>query len=163
MKSWGERVLAGLKNWRSRRNGSATDEMPDGESVAEQSPEASDHEPEAKLSIKVTAKEFDRTGAKEIPQIEPANPSAATLANGGEAQTLEASSSQTEPMTEEEVDENAAIPRFPTPEKRSRLRKPKTTDGQVTDEELAELEAENARLKLLLSERMKAKQNDSDN
>ncbi|HHV67685.1 hypothetical protein CN878_22590 [Ochrobactrum sp. 695/2009] len=44
-----------------------------------------------------------------------------------------------------------------SPRKQSRLRKPKTTVERVTDEELAELEAENAKLKLLLQESLSAK------
>lgn len=44
-----------------------------------------------------------------------------------------------------------------SPRNRSRLRKTKTTVERVTDEELAELEAENAKLKLLLREGLSAK------
>lgn len=43
-----------------------------------------------------------------------------------------------------------------SPIKRSRSQKPKVMDEQVTDEELAKLEAENARLKLLLREKLKS-------
>ncbi|PQZ25276.1 hypothetical protein CQZ93_14205 [Ochrobactrum vermis] len=164
MKSWGERILAGLKNWRSRRNDGTTDEIPDVEGVADQSPEPPDQEPDAILSIKISAKDFDGTGAETIPKIEPVNPSVVALVNTGELQTRAASSSQAGPETEVEADGKVTIAAAPTsPQKRSRVRKPKITDGQVTDEELAELEAENARLKLLLRERMQVKRNNSEN
>jgi cell shape-determining protein MreC len=39
----------------------------------------------------------------------------------------------------------------------------KTEDGPVTDEELEELEAENARLRLLLNERLKPNEDGSEN
>ncbi|MEJ5020836.1 hypothetical protein WH297_13985 [Ochrobactrum vermis] len=116
------------------------------------------------MSIKISAKDFDGTGAETIPKIEPVNPSVVALVNTGELQTRAASSSQAGPETEVEADGKVTIAAAPTsPQKRSRVRKPKITDGQVTDEELAELEAENARLKLLLRERMQVKRNNSEN
>jgi len=67
---------------------------------------------------------------------------------------------------EEGIDEILASPPvLKSPQKQRRVRKPGplTEDGPVTDEELEELEAENARLKLLLNERLKAKQHGSEN
>ena len=68
------------------------------------------------------------------------------------------------PQTGKAMDENAAISVLPaSPHKRSPRKKQQTVEEQVTPEELAELEAENTRLKLLLHERLSAKQDDSGN
>jgi hypothetical protein len=70
---------------------------------------------------------------------------------------------QSETTTSETtVDENRSAQRVSVSmQKRSRDRKPNVSNGQVTDSELAELEAENARLKLLLKERLEAKKSSS--
>ncbi|KXO72961.1 hypothetical protein [Brucella anthropi] len=67
------------------------------------------------------------------------------------------------PQAEEATNENATILVVPvSPQKYSRKRKPKTTDERVTDAQLAALEAENARLKRLLREKLSAKQDNSE-
>jgi len=54
-------------------------------------------------------------------------------------------------------EKNTVAPIAPTsPLKRSRKQKTKVMDQQVTDKELSELEAENVRLKLLLSQKLKS-------
>lgn len=54
-------------------------------------------------------------------------------------------------------EKNATVPIAPTsPLKLSRKQKRSAVDEQVTDKELSELEAENARLKLLLSQKLKS-------
>ncbi|SPL62606.1 hypothetical protein [Ochrobactrum soli] len=59
-------------------------------------------------------------------------------------------------LIEAAAQENAAVSALSA--NRHRGRRSKTTDEAVTDQMLAELEAENARLKLLLRERLKAEQ-----
>ena len=56
-----------------------------------------------------------------------------------------------------------ATPALKPEQKRSRSRKPKSEDRPVTDKELADLEAENVRLKRLLDEKLKANRNTSEN
>jgi len=54
-------------------------------------------------------------------------------------------------------EKNATLPIAPTsPLKRSRKQKRRAVDEHVTDKELSELEAENSRLKLLLSQKLKS-------
>ncbi|MBJ6133690.1 hypothetical protein JAU75_12660 [Ochrobactrum sp. Q0168] len=245
MKSWGERLVAGLKNWRSHKGDSAVSEAPDVEGGSEdhlRQPDAASH---AKLSIKVTTKRHDETALRPVPDGElKYSPVAATekpqadeapsslgqparnlahvdltssssgkkpaqkrararkspsedqstakkvlaiqAAEGG-AETDAATPSQTNSealsqaaappkkqltpdptlqiettMSETTVDESQAAQRVPVSvHKRSRDRKPNVNNGPVTDSELADLEAENARLKLLLKERLEAKKNSS--
>src|SRR5690606_30206934 len=54
MKSLGERLVAGLRNWRSRKKGAASDETPDVERVASESLEQSYNTQPEKLSINIT-------------------------------------------------------------------------------------------------------------
>lgn len=286
MKSWSERLVAGLKNWRSRNNDTEADATSGVQSPADMTPERSDDGSKAKLSIKVTVEDFEGTGVDAILQIEPTTPLEASPVPANEVQPPEALSSQPEPthaaanepstsssvskptqnlsrrrsskskdglmagndlavsdgegdtadaaaenksvvserklQTDhelqkftinttpakelEEADGNASIGAEPgnpsealvpyeeanalhepssgaepprieqttgkdamipvapmSPQKRSPDRKPKATDELVTDEMLAELEAENARLKRLLREKLSAKQDNSEN
>ncbi|MBA8822450.1 hypothetical protein BRY73_23435 [Ochrobactrum sp. P6BS-III] len=246
MKSWGERLVAGLKNWRSHKGDSAVSEVPDieGESADRlQQPDAASH---AKLSIKVTTKRHDETAfrpdpdgeleyspvaavdkpqadeapsslgqpgrnlahvdltasssgkkpaqkrararkspsedqstAKKVLAIQTAEEGAETDAATPSQINSEASSQASAPpkkpltpfdptlqsettTSETTVDENRSAQRVSVSmQKRSRDRKPNVSNGQVTDSELAELEAENARLKLLLKERLEAKKSSS--
>ncbi|KAB0565039.1 hypothetical protein [Brucella pituitosa] len=286
MKSWSERLVAGLKNWRSRNNDTGADATSGVQSPADTSPEPSDDGSKAKLSIRVTVEDFEGTGVDAIPQIEPPTPLEASPVLANEVQPPEALSSQPEPTHEaanepstsssvskptqnlsrgrsskskdglmagndltvsdgegdsaneaaenksviskrklqfdhelqkvtinttpakelEEADGNASIGAEPvnpsealvsfeeanalhepssgaepprieqatdkdatipgasmSPQMRSRDRKPKATDELVTDEMLAELEAENARLKRLLREKLSAIKDNSEN
>lgn len=246
MKSWGERLVAGLKNWRLHKGDSAVGKTPDvvGESEDRlQQPDAASH---AKLSIKVTTKRHGETALRPVPDGElkyspvaaadkrqadeapsslgqpakdlphadltasssgkkPAQKRARARKSRSEGQSTakkvlaiqsaeegaetdaatpsqintEVSSQasalpkklltpfdptlQSETTTSETtVDESHAAQRVPVSmHKRSRDRKPNANNGPVTDSELAELEAENARLKLLLKERLEAKKSSS--
>jgi hypothetical protein len=71
-----------------------------------------------------------------------------------------------EPERKERTDDPVILsPVLKSPQKQPRAKMPnsKTEDGPVTDEELEELEAENARLRLLLNERLKPNEDGSEN
>lgn len=57
MKSWGERLIAGLKNWRSRKNDAVEAETPNARRTADTSTEQSDYETKIKLSIRAVSNE----------------------------------------------------------------------------------------------------------
>ena len=293
MKSLGERLIAGLRNWRSRKKGTASDETPDVGRVASESLEQPYNTQPEKLSINVTTNP-DEADINVTAQIEPENmpedaapikepqaseeptvqagslgkgkgagetpaavpvaetrrkrskakkpmvqakdepvadnqdmvseaetalsdetleiessvdvspkqperglrqekPSTAVIADGVD-QENDTASTNVEPINSTEAlgpVEEQQTPEEPTPlakraakkrkaaaveivtttatpalkpvQKRSRSRKPQSEDRPVTDMELAALEAENAELKHLLSERLKAKQDQSEN
>jgi len=166
MKSLGQRLVAGLKNWRSRKKSTLSDELPAAGPAASESPEQLDPILPTRLSIKVTTKDPDEVSDKATRQAERA-PLQEVLSSAEEPQAPEEPPVDVKPERKEErVDEAITLPHVPkSPQKQRRVRKlgPKNEDGPVTDEELEELEAENARLKLLLNERLKAKQGGSDN
>ncbi|WP_435655757.1 hypothetical protein [Brucella pituitosa] len=163
MKSLGERLVAGLKNWRSRKKSALPDEMPDAGPAASESPEQLDHILPTRLSTKVTTKDPDEGNDKTTGRVELAD-SPEMLSPVEEPQAPQEAPVVVEPERKEGTDEIlASPPALKSPQKQPRARKPgpKTEDGPVTDEELEELEAENARLRLLLNERQKAKQDGS--
>ncbi|WP_435656557.1 hypothetical protein [Brucella pituitosa] len=163
MKSLGERLVAGLKNWRSRKKSALPDEVVDADPATSQSPEQLDHILPTRLSIKVTTKDPDEGNDKTTGRVELAD-SPEMLSPVEEPQAPQEVPVVVEPERKERTDEILASPPvLKSPQKQPRARKPgpKAEDGPVTDEELQELEAENARLKLLLNERLKAKQEGS--
>ena len=166
MKSLGRRLVAGLKSWRSRKKSPLPDELPDAGPAASESPEQLDPILPTRLSIKVTTKDPDEENDKATRQAERA-PLPEVLSSTEEQKAPEEPPLDVEPeQKEERANEAITLPPVPkSPQKQRRVRKPgpKTEDGPVTDEELAELEAENARLKLLLNEQLKAKQGGSEN
>jgi hypothetical protein len=166
MKSLGQRLVAGLKSWRSRKKSTSPDELPDAGPEASESPEHPDPILPTRLSIKVTTKDPDEGNGKMTRQVEPIAISE-VLSSGEGPEVPQDAPVVVEPERKEErADEAITLPPVPkSPQKRLRVRKPgaKTEDGPVTDEELEELEAENARLKLLLNEQLKVKQDGSEN
>lgn len=106
--------------------------------------------PKKHVTGKVLMKRSGRTGGKAG-----SGPSSEeVVAVTGAKMLPEQSNGQLSP-TRGATERNASTPVVPAfPQKRSRLRKPKSADVQVTDEQLAELEAENVRLKLLLREKL---------
>lgn len=166
MKSLGERLVAGLKSWRSRKKSALSDELPDAGPAASESAEQLDPILPTRLSIKVTTKDPDEVRDKATRQAE-LTPLQEVLSSTEEQKAPEELPLDVEPeQKEERADEAITLPPVPkSPQKQRRVRKPvqKTEDGPVTDEELEELEAENARLKLLLNEQLKAKQGGSEN
>ncbi|EEQ94573.1 hypothetical protein CN884_04985 [Ochrobactrum sp. 30A/1000/2015] len=166
MKSLGKRLIAGLKSWRSRKKPALPDEMPDAGPAASESPEQPEPILPTRLSIKVTTKDPDEESDKAIRQVELA-PLQEVLSFAEEPKVPQEAPVVVEPERKEEgIDETVTLPPIrKSPQKRLRAKRPssKTEDGPVTDEELEELEAENARLKLLLNERLKAKQDGSEN
>ena len=167
MKSLGKRLIAGLKSWRSRKKPALPDEMPDAGPAASESPEQPEPILPTRLSIKVTTKDPDeRNGKAAAPKVEPVA-SSEVLSSAEEPKVPQEAPVVVEPERKEEgIDETVTLPPIrKSPQKRLRAKRPssKTEDGPVTDEELEELEAENARLKLLLNERLKAKQDGSEN
>ncbi|MEL4073177.1 hypothetical protein WKW50_23890 [Ochrobactrum sp. GPK 3] len=160
MKSWGERLIAGFKSWRSNKRDSLVDETCDVEGKSGDSLKHSDAASHAKLSIRFATKRSDETDVKPNEWIEPETPSQASVLVK-EPLTLVDPAMQFEPtisatMAGERSAAHASL------QKRFRDRKPKIS-RLVTDSELAELEAENARLKLLLKELLEAKKNNSQN
>lgn len=166
MKSLGQRLVAGLKSWRSRKKSALPEEMPDAGPEASESPEQPDPVLPTRLSIKVTTKDFDEENDKATRQVELA-PHQEALSSTLEPPAPEEPSVVVKPERKEErADEAITLPPVPkSPQKRPRAKRPspKIENWPVTDEELEELEAENARLKLLLNERLKAKQGGSEN
>ncbi|KAB0567751.1 hypothetical protein [Brucella pituitosa] len=163
MKSLGERLVAGLKNWRSRKKSALPDEVVDADPATSQSPEQLDHILPTRLSIKVTTKDPDQGNDKTTGRVEPTD-FPEMLSPVEEPQAPQEAPVVVESERKEGTDEILAPPPvLKSPQKQPRARKPgpKTEDGPVTDEVLEELEAENARLRLLLNERLKAKQEGS--
>ncbi|TCQ73058.1 hypothetical protein EDF68_11922 [Ochrobactrum sp. BH3] len=166
MKSLGERLVAGLKSWRSRKKSTLPDELPDAGPEASESPEHPDPILPTRLSTKVTTKDPDEVSDKATRQAERA-PLQEVLSSAEEPQAPEDPPVNVKPVQkEEQADETITllpVPRSPQKRPRAKMPNSKTEDGPVTNEELQELEAENARLKLLLNERLKAKQDGSEN
>ena len=165
MKSLGERLVAGLKNWRSRKKSALPDEVVDADPATSQSPEQLDHILPTRLSTKVTAKYPDEENDKTMGRVELAD-FPEMFSPVEEPQPSQEAPNEVEPERKERTDEILVSPPvLKSPQKQPRARKPgaKAEDGPVTDEELEELEAENARLRLLLNERLKAKQDGSEN
>ncbi|KAB2785428.1 hypothetical protein ACRS7F_24570 [Brucella anthropi] len=166
MKSLGERLVARLKNWRSRKKSALPDELPDAGPAASESPEQLDPILPTRLSIKVTTKDPDERNGKAAQKVEPVAFSE-VLSSAEESKVPQEAPVVVEPERKKErIDETVTLPPIrKSPQKWLRAKRPgsKTEDGPVTDVELEELEAENARLKLLLNERLKAKQDGSEN
>ena len=166
MKSLGQRLVAGLKSWRSRKKSTLPDELPDAGPEASESLEYPDPILPTRLSIKVTTKDPDEVSDKATRQVE-LTPLQELLSSVEVPQAPEEPPVDVQPERKEErIDEAITLPPVPkSPQKRPRAKRPspKTEDGSVTDEELEELEAENARLKHLLNEQLKAKQDGSEN
>lgn len=113
---------------------------------------APEQEPKKQVTGKALTKRSGRSGDKATVRTGPRNPSEEAVAVS-EAQMLQAPFTGHLSEAKEATQKNTATPVVPAPpQKRSRLRKPETADEQVTDQDLAELEAENVRLKLLLRE-----------
>lgn len=161
----GERLVARLKSWRSKKS-ALPEEMPDAGPKASESPEQLDPILPTRLSIKVTTKDPDEVSDKVTRQAERV-PLQEVLSSTEELQAPEEPPVDVKPERKvERAAEAITLPPVPkSPQKQRRVRKPgpKIEDGPVTDEELEGLEAENARLKLLLNERLKAKQGSSEN
>lgn len=163
MKSLGERLVARLKSWRSKKP-ALPEEMPDAGPKASESPEQLDPILPTRLSIKVTTKDPDEVSDKVTRQAERV-PLQEVLSSTEELQAPEEPPVDVKPeLKVERAAEAITLPPVPkSPQKQRRVRKPgpKTEDMPVTDEELEELEAENARLKLLLNKRLQSKQDGS--
>lgn len=159
MRSLGERLVARLKSWRSRKS-ALPDEKPDAGPETSKSPEQLDPILPTRLSIKVTTNDPDEVSDKATRQAE-RGPLQEVLPSAEEPPV------HVKSETKEERPEEAITlpPVTESPQKQRRVRKPgpKKEDSRVTDEELEELEAENARLKVLLNERLQAKQDGSGN
>lgn len=166
MKSLGERLVARLKSWRSRKKSTLPDELPDAGPAAGDSSEQPEPMLPKRLSIKVTTKDPDEKNGKAAQKVEPVA-FYEVLSSAEEPKVPQEAPVVVEPERKEEgIDEILASPpvlKSPQKRPRGKLPSPKTEDGPVTDEDLEELEADNARLKLLLNERLKAKQDGSEN
>ncbi len=137
MKSWSERLVAGLKNWRSRKHDTEADGTSDVQSPADLSPELSGGGSKAKLSIKVTVEDFEGTGVEAIPQIEPTTALETSPVPADQMQQFEASSSQPE-RTHEVADEPSTSSSDSKPaQKLSRVSSPKAKVGLLTGTALA--------------------------
>ncbi|WP_408914427.1 hypothetical protein [Brucella pseudogrignonensis] len=141
MKSLGQRLFARLKSWLSRKKSALPDEIPNAGPVASKSPEQLDPILPTRLSIKDPMRDPEKGSGETSRQVEP---------EGKEERLVE-----TVNLT--------PVSRSPQKQLRARKPDPQTEERPVTDAELEELQAENARLKLLLNERLKAKRDGSDN
>ncbi|MHC5232978.1 hypothetical protein [Brucella sp. LJL56] len=142
------------------QEGATADETSDREGLVS----SGTNRPDQELKKQVTSKALTkRAGGKATVRTGPKNPSEEVV-TVPEAQVFQEPSAGQLSQGEKSTNENAATPVVPaSPQKRPRLRKPETADEQVTDDELAELEAENIRLKLLLRKKLSAKQDNSRN
>jgi len=116
----------------------------------------------AKVMMKDHGEDLRSTASAAIKPIDPPEMEATVE----EPQVLEEAIRQVEPVKQSKegaVENDTAVPSDNPRNKRSRARKPKSEDGPVTDKELADLQAENDRLKLLLDEKLKAKRDKSEN
>lgn len=139
------------------------DETSNGEGLARSGIGRADQELKKRVTSKVLTESFGKSGNKAL--VPTGRRSPPQLVAVPETTAFREPSIHGQfPQTGKAMDENAAISVLPeSAHKRTRRKKQQTTDEQVTAEELAELEAENTRLKLLLHERLSAKQDDSGN
>lgn len=69
MKSWGERLIGGLKKWRSQKNNVSAGEKPN---TSQTNPVKLDHEPHVELSVaEIIAHDFKGTNVDTVPQATP--------------------------------------------------------------------------------------------
>lgn len=145
MKSLGERLVAGLRNWRSRKKGTASDETPDMERVASRNLEQPDNTQPEKLSINVTVTDPVEADANTSGRIEPEN-RPETVASIEELQTSEDSNVQAGSPSDEKGDDEApaAVPVAKMLRMGSASKKPsvKATDKPVADSQHVVPEAE---------------------
>lgn len=145
MKSLGQRLVAGLNNWRSRKKGVSPDETPDTGSIASESPKQSDHEMAEQLSIKATTTDTNKTDATASQATEPDSlPGALTSAD--EPQASVKAIGDAEPLPDAETKDIVPAPsvaRKPV-QKRPRAKKSSTkvTDSPAADAGLAALDAQ---------------------
>ena len=139
--------------------GPATDETSDGKSVISNSGRRRkrDHRAKSKVANEVPTKAPAKADIKAFTDFRLEN-SADELASTKDTLKAKKLSPHGDlPRVVEEREEKSAAPKAKlSAMKRSHAQKPKAMDGQVTDEELAQLEAENARLKLLLHEKLQS-------
>lgn len=137
MKSWSERLVAGLKNWRSRNNDTGADATLGVQSPADMTPERSDDGSKAKMSIKVTVEDFEGTGVDANPQTKPTPPLETSPVPANEVQPPEASSSQPEPTHEAANEPSASSSDSKPTQNLSRGRSSKSKDGLMAGRDLA--------------------------
>ncbi|WP_273786523.1 hypothetical protein [Brucella intermedia] len=113
---------------------------------------------------KVRMQRFAGTGGKSAHPLGPKSPSQGSTAAKKTELSQEPFIRDKHSLPLDGANGNASASIAPASRRKSpRFRKPKIRDEQVTDEQLAELEAENIRLKLLLREKLSAKQINSEN
>ncbi|MEJ5083638.1 hypothetical protein [Ochrobactrum sp. MYb379] len=139
--------------------GPATDETSDGKSVISNSGRRRkrDHGAQRKVANEVPTKVPAKADIKALTdfRLETSADELASTKDTVKAKKLSPHGDL--PRVVQEREEKSAAPKAKlSAMKRSHTQKPKAMDGQVTDEELAELEAENARLKLLLHEKLQS-------
>ena len=136
--------------------GLAADETSERQRVLNNGTRDPDYDAKRRVISRLSTQKPSKANSKAPTSIEPEN-RAEVLASVKEASASQEPSNHVKLLqVKQGPAKNSPIPRAPvSPLKRSRKQKPKAADEQVTDEELAELEAENARLKLLLGERLR--------
>ncbi|PWL16575.1 hypothetical protein DKP76_16505 [Falsochrobactrum shanghaiense] len=149
MKSLGQRLVAGLKNWRSRKKDISPEEMPDSGSIASEGPKQSDHEMAKQQPIKATATDADEADTMGPQPTEPVDLSEA-LTPSDQPQASVKAISRAEPLPGAETKDIApAASVAPKPvQKRSRAKKAvtKATDGSGADAGSAVLDGKNAQV-----------------
>lgn len=139
--------------------GTATGETSDGQSVVSNGrpKQKPDHGAQRKVTNKVPTKGRSKADIKVSTNIEPENRAQELVSAKDTVAAPKLSRDWDLLKVGQRREQHSAIQKAPTSAlKRSSKPKPRAMDEQVTDEELAELEAENARLKLLLREKLNA-------
>ncbi|WP_273795029.1 hypothetical protein [Brucella intermedia] len=144
------------------KEGGSLDETADGRIPTNNHIQATDQDRPKQVTGKALSKRSGGLNENAAVSAGLKNPSERWAALPETPAVQEPSSNRHTPLAKSVANKNVAVPVIPaSPRKRSGLGMPEITDEQVTDELLAELEAENVRLKLLLRETLSAKQDNS--
>ncbi|MGK9086093.1 hypothetical protein KXR64_20130 [Brucella intermedia] len=137
MKSWSERFVAGLKNWRSRKNISSEDAAPETQyTSADTKPHQSVNGSQAEFSVNGAPEIVDRIDDA-MPKVETTNPPLSVSVAGDETQAPVLSPDQPE-LTNEVSREPSTPTSVTAPQQKPSRRKSKSSrEGNVTVETLS--------------------------
>lgn len=148
----------------SAKEGSSVDETADRRTPTKNHIQVTDQDQPKHITGKALAKRSGELNENAAILVGPTKPSKGLAAFPETRAVQEPSCNRETPQAKNVANKNVAVPVIPaSSRKRPRLGMPKITDEQVTDELLAELEAENIRLKLLLRETLSANGDNSEN
>lgn len=148
----------------SAKEGSSVDETADRRTPTKNHIQVTDQDQPKQITGKALAKRSGELNENAAILVGPIKPSKGLAAFPETRAVQEPSSNRQTPQAKNVANKNVAVPVIPaSSRKRPRSGMPEITDEQVTDELLAELEAENIRLKLLLRETLSANGDNSEN